>query len=54
MNILKKLVVVFKRHWAPLLLLGIVLASGYVVQATADLPEARAALGVALAFGPVI
>ena len=54
MNILKKLAVVFGRLWAPLLLLAIVLASGYVAQATADVPEARAALGAALAFGLVI
>ena len=54
MNILKKLAVVFGRLWAPVLLLAIVLASGYIVQATADLPETRTALGAALAFGPVI
>jgi hypothetical protein len=53
MNILKKLAVVFGRLWAPALLLTIVLASGYIVQATADMSEVRAALGVALAFGPV-
>ena len=54
MNILKKLAVAFGRFWAPALLLMIALASGYILQVTADIPEARAALGVALAFGPVI
>ena len=54
MNIPKKLAAVFGRLWAPVLLLGIVLASGYIVQATADMPEVRAALGAALAFGLVI
>jgi hypothetical protein len=43
-----------RRLWAPVLILLFVLACGLFVQVTEELPEARTALGAALAFGPMI
>jgi len=54
MNALKRLARLAERLWAPVLILLVVLASGLYVQATAEQPEARTALGVALMAGPAI
>jgi hypothetical protein len=51
MNALKKLASVLGRLWAPVLIMMVVLACGYFVRLTADLPEAQGALQASLAFG---
>jgi hypothetical protein len=53
MNALKKLAIVLGRLWAPVLIMLVVLACGYFVRQTADLPEAHDALQASLAFGLV-
>ena len=46
MDALKRLAAVLGRIWAPVLLMLIVMASGYAVNVVADMPEAQTALSV--------
>jgi hypothetical protein len=53
MNTLKKRTAHDGRYLAALLILLVVLACGFCVQATSDLPEVHPALRASLAFGIV-
>ena len=54
MKTLRKRLKVARQLWAPALIFLVVLACGMFVQATAEQPETRAALGSALMAGPAI